>query len=370
MKIRSRAGLAAGVVATVLVPAHAHAATVNLRIEGPTKTLFEGPVSTGVRDFRFSGETTGHVCDGTAAIGGSSPTPVPTRGAAIAQAAETAPFDLQGTWNAQFGASFTSIAGESVAFDQNTNRFLGEYKNGAFASVGACADPISDGDDVLFAYGDGSEQLLELSGPARARLGSSVTVQVTDASTSTHAAVAGATVGGRQTDANGVAVVGPLTTRGVTDLKATKTGAIRSNRVSICATDGADGACGTIVPSPPDTTAPLAAIDGIRNGQRFSRRRAPRELHGTVTADPSGLWAVKIRFTRKLGHTCWYFSGTRERFLKRTCGKSYAFKVSDQATWSYLLPRRLPRGRYALDTYAIDNAFNHGAAQRVRFRVR
>ena len=138
----------------------------------------------------------------------------------------------------------------------------------------------------------------------------------------------------------------------------------------MCVTDGSDGACGTVVPSAPDTTAPAAAIAGIRDGQRFSRRRAPRELHGTASDDPSGLWAVKIRLTRKLGKTCWYFSGSKERFLKRTCGKKYAFKVGEQPEWSYLLPSRLPRGRYVLDAYAIDNAFNHGTTQRVAFRVR
>jgi hypothetical protein len=89
-----------------------------------------------------------------------------------------------------------------------------------------------------------------------------------------------------------------------------------------------------------------------------------------VSADPSGLWAVKIRLTRRLGKTCWYFSGTRERFLERTCGKKFAFKVGEQTQWDYLLPARLPRGRYVLETYAIDNAFNHGPVQRVRFRVR
>jgi len=112
-----------------------------------------------------------------------------------------------------------------------------------------------------------------------------------------------------------------------------------------------------------------ATISGIRNGKHFSRKKAPRELHGAVSADPSGLWAVKIRLTRKLGKSCWYFSGSKQRFLKRTCGKQYAFKVGDQPTWSYLLPARLPRGRYVLDTYAIDNAFNHGSDKRVRFRV-
>jgi hypothetical protein len=368
MKIRSRAGLAASVLAAALAAPAAQAApvTVDLRIEGPTRTLFEGAVTTDVRPFRFTGDPVGHQCDATT-VGGTSPQPVPTRGAAVAEASERTPFTTTGMWSNSLGVSFETIAGENVAYD-GVSRFLGEYKNNTFASKGACADPISPGDDVLFAYGDGTERLLALSGPARARPGAAVTVRVTDAGTS--APVPGATVGGRQTGADGRVVVGPLTTRGDTDLKATKTGAIRSNRLRVCVTDGADGACGTTAPAPPDTTAPLAAIDGIRDGQRFNRRRAPRELHGTVSADASGLWAVKIRLTRRLGKRCWYFSGTRERFLKRTCGKRYAFRVSDQPTWSYLLPRRLPRGRYVLDTYAIDNAFNRGSEQTVRFRVR
>ena len=62
---------------------------------------------------------------------------------------------------------------------------------------------------------------------------------------------------------------------------------------------------------PPTRRRPPAAIAGIRDGQRFSRRRAPRELRGTRRRDPSGLWAVKIRLTRSVGKRCWYFSGTQ-----------------------------------------------------------
>jgi hypothetical protein len=365
MKIRFSAGLAAGVAMAVLAAAPAHAApvTVNLRIEGPTSTIFEGPVTTDVRTFHFTtGADTGpHQCDGTT-VGGTSPGPVPTRAAVVAQASETAPFSTEGSFG-QFGISFDKIAGQSVAFD-GTN-FLAEYNNYAFTQLGACADPVNSGDDVLFAFTDGSQPLLKLVGPARARPGQPVTVRVIDGSTRNP--VAGATVDGQTTGADGLVTVSPFTTTGDHDLKATKTGAVRSNRLRVCVTDGADGACGSLVP---DTTAPTATIAGIRNGQRFSRKKAPRELHGTVTQDPSGLWAVKIRLTRKLGKTCWYFSGSKERFLKRTCGKQYAFKVGDEPEWSYLLPSRLPRGSYVLDTYAIDNAFNHGSTKRVRFRVR
>ena len=368
MKFRSPAGLAAGLAAATLLAAPAAAAPVNvqLRIEGPTRTLFEGPVTTDVRPFRFTGDATEHQCDGTT-VGGTSPSPVPTRGAALATAAEQTPFSVVGSWHPQYGASFTEIAGESVKFDPGTSRFLAEYKNDVSASFGACSDPIQSGDDLLFAYADGSEKLLELSGPARAQPGQTATVRVTETPSGTP--VAGATVGAATTSADGTAVVGPFP-RGDNDLKAAKAGTIRSNRLRVCVTDGADGACGTLQPSPPDRTAPVATITGIRNGQQFARRRAPRQLRGTVSPDPSGLWAVKIRLTRRLGTTCWYFSGSRERFLERTCGKRYAFKVGDRSDWSYLLPSRLPRGRYVLDSYAIDKLFNHGVSRTVRFRVR
>jgi hypothetical protein len=377
MKLRSPAVLAAGIPVALALAAPAVAApvTVDLRIEGPARTLFEGPVTTDVRPFRFTGDID-HTCDGTAATGGTSPVPVPTRGAALAEAAERTPFAIAGTWHPQFGASFTSIAGEAVAFDPATNRFLGEYENGAFAQLGACADDIQPGDRVLFAYGDGTEPLLALSGPSTAPPGRPVTVRVTNQATG--APVQGAEVGGATTGADGAAAVGPFAV-GPHELKAARAGAIRSNRLRLCVTTGADGACGTTIAQPGgggggsgpvagDTTAPVARIAGIRNRQRFSR--GPRELRGTVSEDPSGIRAVKLRLTRRLGGACWYFSGGRERFLRRRCGTDHAFRIGDRAQWRYLLPARLKRGRYVLEAYAIDRARNRGTPDRVVFTVR
>jgi hypothetical protein len=356
MKLRSSAGLVAGLLALALVPAAAEAVTVNLRIEGATKTLFEGPVSTDVRDFRFTGETSGHRCDGTAATGGPSATPVPTRGAVIAQAAETAPFAIAGSWHPQFGASFTSIAGESVAFDPATNRFLAEYENGTFASLGACADPVTAGAAVLFAYGDGSESLLALSGPALARPGDTISVKVTDA---TGAPVAGASVGGELTGGDGAATLGPLPERAHVDFKASKPGTIRSNRLRVCVTDRdcADR----------DSTAPLARIRGIRDGRKF--RRGPRVLRGTVKPDPAGLSAVRLSLQRKVDGRCWAYNVSRERFLRRRCGRHPNFKIGTDADWSYLLPRRLVSGRYDLRVIAVDQAGNRDRVRRGRNRV-
>jgi hypothetical protein len=121
MKFPSIAGLAAGLAIAAATPAAAEPVTVDLRIEGPTRTIFEGPVTTDVRGFRFTDETVTHRCDGTT-TGGSSPTPVPTRGAVVAAAAKRAPFSFTGTWHPE------TIDGESVEFDAATGRFPGRVR--------------------------------------------------------------------------------------------------------------------------------------------------------------------------------------------------------------------------------------------------
>jgi hypothetical protein len=168
-------------------------------------------------------------------------------------------------------------------------------------------------------------------------------------------------------------------------LEATKTGAIRSDRVDVCATDGGDGACGTTVLGPlgascettgadglcgsPDRFAPRATLTGIADHQRFARGKGPRRLRAAISADPSGIHAVKLRLTRNDRGRCTYFSGTSERFRtnrRARCGASYGywFDVPAGLTVDYLLPRALPRGRYVLDVNAIDKALNRDDARR------
>jgi hypothetical protein len=383
MKLRRSTGLLAGLLTFGLLAAgQASAApvTVQLRIEGPTHTLFEGPVTTDVRPFHFTtgADTADHTCNGTAANQGTSPTPAATRGAVVA----AAPVSTSGDWFDSLGSpSFATIGGESVAFDPATNRFLVEYKNAQPASVGSCADPVQNGDDVLFAYGDGSEQLLELSGPAGAAPGQTVRVRVTDAQSG--AAVAGAAVAGTTTAADGSATVGPLHP-GDNAFKASKSGTIRSNAVHVCATNGSDGACGTKVPPPAqcatnghdglcgtgDTTAPTVRLLKAYDHWYYSRRHAPRTLRGIASQDPSGIKDVRVRLKRRVGKRCWSYSAGKERFVRRSCKRDASyFSVGDQPSWSYLLPFRLRAGRYTLDAKVIDKAGNTSPLKRGRNRV-
>jgi hypothetical protein len=290
--------------------------------------------------------------------------------------------------------TFSVIAGDNVAYDPATGEFLAEYQNGQFAQHGSCGDQVANGDKVLYAYATGSETLLELGGPATVTPGAPAALKVTDAAT--HAAVAGASVGGQTTGADGIAQV-TIGAAGPATFKATKAGAIRSNRVTVCATTGSDGACGTSLPttsvatSQPqpatpattvcatngrdgrcgtgDRTAPAATITGIHDGQRFGRGAGPRRLRALIDSDPSGLSAVKLRLSRTdRGHVT-YFSGAAERFKRNPHGVLSAsggfwFAVGNNTSVDYLLPRRLPRGRYVLDVNAIDKAYNRDDARR------
>lgn len=220
---------AAAVAAALLTPAVAQAApvTVHVRVEGPTRTVFSDRVTTDVRPFHFTvGDRTSHECAGTAATGGSSPTPVPVRNTALLAAAERAHFALAGTWS-QFGPTFTRVGGQRVAFDPDTSRFLVEYKNGRASQLGGCSDPIHDGDDVVYAYGDGTEQLLRLAGPSRVTRGKHFRVRVLAGGRP----VRGAIVAGRRTGPDGRVTLGPL--RRTVRLKARKPGAIRSDALVV-----------------------------------------------------------------------------------------------------------------------------------------
>jgi hypothetical protein len=378
MPNRLLAVLVGGLLLALALPTLAAAApvTVNVRIEGKTRTLYEGLVTTDVGPVDVGDGTGPHACDGSPAIS----TPAPTRGNAFFSAA-TGPGGFSFTGVYTFDLQFSVIAGDPVAFDPVTNEFLAEYHNGSFALVGSCADQISNGDDVLYAYGTGSEQLLKLSGPATVAPGAPATLTVTDAGTG--APVAGADVGGLTTGADGT-VRSTLGEAGPHPFKATKSGAIRSNRVDVCVTDSSDGACGTTgggqaefcvttgrdgLCGSPDRTAPGATLRGIKDGQHFARGKGPRRLQAVIDPDPAGLLDVKLRLTRNDRGRCTYFSGASERFrvnrsLKCGAANGFWFGVGNGTSVDYLLPRALPRGHYVLDINVIDKAFNRDDARR------
>ena len=144
-----------------------------------------------------------------------------------------------------------------------------------------------------------------------------------------------------------------------------------------CVTSGSDGNCGTQLPpsavlgteKPDDKTAPVASFSRLADGKVFKRGRGPRKLEGSVTPDPSGLLSVRLSILRKADGRCWAFDGASERFKRHRCGGWRSFRIGDRADWSYLLPKRLGKGRYTIRAAAIDKAGNDSATQ-VEIRVR
>src|SRR5271170_7331410 len=90
----------------------------------------------------------------------------------------------------------------------------------------------------------------------------------------------------------------------------------------------------------------------------MSIRAAPRLLAGVVDVPSGGtLRQVRISLQRRYRGRCFDFSGSRESFVRtKKCGSAAFFSVGGSESFSYLLPARLPKGRYVFDIEAINSA--------------
>ncbi len=276
-------------------PAWAAPATVQLRVEGASSTLFEGPVTT---DGKTIDKGDGpHPCDGTS----SSPpqTPGPTMTSALDDASIAVGYAWEASWY-EFGAAgdfFVTKIGSDAAVGST---FWATVLNYTPTQVGGCQQKVQEGDDVLFAYGTGSEHLLRLSGPPKASVGTSSTVTVVDGKDGTP--LAGASVGGTQTGVDGTATL-TFASAGLVKLKAEAPDSIRSNALSVCVSESGTGDCGV----PAATAAPREgkAVSLVERPARALRRnelsqdvllrdRQRRELV-LPAATATGAWNVRAR---------------------------------------------------------------------------
>jgi hypothetical protein len=376
------AGTAVGLLFILaLAPAVAQAgpATVTVRVVGQSHTLDRTTVTTTATPVVEDG----HDCSGTSDGGALD--------LAVGHANWSAHYDT--TYNAFL---LDQIYGEAYPISASSTVQWSVYINGLQAANGTCGNELAGGDDVAFYYACSPYnpppagtpcygEPLELSGvPATITPGKPFQVTVNESTTdfmgtyqTTISPSAGATVtvgsASATTDAQGRATLtasdhGPLT------VKATKGNRLYDTRPT-CSTDGADGFCGTTKAGTPVVTAPApAAIDrtppgslltGLTAGRTYAKGKGPRELRGSVS-DASGILMVKLRITRTRGDRCWYFSGRKLRFVGMRCGAKHGswFKIGSSPEWRYLLPERLPPGRYVVDVNAIDKQYNRDDARR------
>jgi hypothetical protein len=241
--------------------------TVNLRVEGPTKTVFDGPVTTDGHDVTTAAAGT-HTCDGT--NGGAEPQPGPTATAALDDAAKAAGFTIDGPYG-NFGIDdffLERVADEQI--DPNT-QYWSLWINHGFSDKGGCQKRVLAGQDVLWAGIPFSVSVpLKLAGPESAVTGQPVSVLVTDGSNGDPQS--GATVGGATTGADGRASL-TFANKGIYRLKAAKPDTIRSNTVVLCVDPPGAAPCTSTDAAAPSVTADAGGPSGKLPGRRLASER-------------------------------------------------------------------------------------------------
>jgi hypothetical protein len=305
-----------------------------------------------------------------------------------------------GPWNNEFKQyEIYTIEGETHVFEKEAlaNYFWSFWLDNKEASTGACEAELHSGDEVLFfpsCYGTACppEPLpLGIEAPAAADVGESVPLTVTRYSTKGEGAPAtGATISGAPAsataDSTGHATV-MFSAAGTYTLQATAPESVRTE-ATICVHAANDGTCGTTKAPGVGTstsgtataagsvaTAPykgpyalVAKASSVTEGRVYKRGDAPRILSGSVLAHTT-VTATSVELRREYKGRCYAYDGVTTQFARVRCGEGSFFKVSDNGTFSYLLPASLQPGRYVLDIEATDAAGNRTALARGTTRI-
>jgi hypothetical protein len=145
----SIATLTITILITVLAASAAQAAPtlVNVRIEGKSETLFEGPILTEGHEIEASSDTQQRPCDGT--NNGANPTPGPTPTAASVDAMSLIGETFDGRWYGGYDDYFITRWGPD---QEEQGMSWGILVNNVFTDVGGCQYELRTGDEVLWAY--------------------------------------------------------------------------------------------------------------------------------------------------------------------------------------------------------------------------
>jgi hypothetical protein len=325
----SRSLLGALAALAVLAPAaQADPVSVKLRVEGKTGTLYEKPVTTDGHAVTTPSAGT-HKCDGTNF--GAHPSPGPTSTATLDDGAKQGGFTFDATYSDGFEDFLISRIGADSA---SSSEFWGHFNNFESSMVGGCQQRVGTGDEVLWAYDAFSKaQALNLTGPASARTGQSFAVRATNGATG--APLAGASVGGQLTGADGRATLS-FAKAGVYRLKATRADSVRSPQLTVCVDPVGAPACTSGDESSPQIELLAVGGHGGYASNRFTSRTVEvawqgddgagsgvsaydvdvRETGSAATSATSG-WTPLLRGTAKVS----------TRFRGKS-GRRYEFRVT------------------------------------------
>jgi hypothetical protein len=151
-----RTRIAASIAATLIVtfaPSLANAAptVVNVRIEGQSETLFEGPVLTEGHDVEASSDTQQRPCNGVNSLDPQNASPGLTPTAASADAMSIIGETFDGEWYPGYNDYFITRWGPDEE-DQAEGAYWGILVNDVFTDVGGCQYELHEDDEVLWVY--------------------------------------------------------------------------------------------------------------------------------------------------------------------------------------------------------------------------
>jgi hypothetical protein len=127
---------------------------VNVRIEGRSETLFEGPILTEGHNVKASSDKSapapGRRCNGL--NNNQNPTAGPTPTAASVDAMNILGQGFDGRWYAEPFEDYFITRWGSDAQDEGNGAFWGLLVNNVFTDVGGCQYQLDGGDEVLWVY--------------------------------------------------------------------------------------------------------------------------------------------------------------------------------------------------------------------------
>lgn len=133
----------------VAVGAQAAPTQLNVRIEGKSETLFEGPIWTEGRYVRAASDTKERECDGINSLDPQNVAPRPTPTVASADAMSLIGESFDGRWYPGYNDYFITRWG---ADSEEEGMSWGMLVNNVFSDVGGCQYQLRAGDEVLWAY--------------------------------------------------------------------------------------------------------------------------------------------------------------------------------------------------------------------------
>jgi hypothetical protein len=152
MQVRTGiATLAVAFLTVLLAPVWAQAAPtlVNIRIEGKSATLFEGPIWTEGHDVQASSDSEARPCDGINPLDPQNKTPGATPTAASVDAMSLIGETFDGQWYPGYHDYFITRWGPDR---EEEGMSWGVLVNNVFTDVGGCQYELGTDDEVLWAY--------------------------------------------------------------------------------------------------------------------------------------------------------------------------------------------------------------------------